>query len=414
MGSQIGVNPPNRLPSNSRITGYDKKLRMKSLLEDIHTHLTGLYNTEKKTIPNVTMMEVDDEINTATSAVITVKLKLNEGGIYGTDFAIGREEQARTRAVTIFRNDLRKVVTTPGYGVRKLDAKLYGLYEQHVDDLADWNKEQEGLEIRQAPLERYGETLVYGDTAANCVRNYNMNIFVGGLALPDASPTYSANVVTYTTNIVAKIQESGNGDIKTPHVGQTANADNLSNISNYCIAKRISPLMIPGLPGGKGYIMTISELQAVYLGDPQWSARNMGALYLQKAALPEKIMNWPGVIGAYKDLLISVDPRQPTLDITGTSSPFGLSAGYLWPGDVDERNRDQLTVCDTSFILGRGAYINWNPEKLHHIQQVDDYGKILGHGTALVRGIQTPHYTDEDGNNPVQFTSALVLFRFPR
>ncbi|HUX57149.1 MAG TPA: hypothetical protein VMV77_09250 [Bacteroidales bacterium] len=413
MGTQIGVNAPTRLDANSRTVGYDKKLRMKSLLEDIHTHLTGLYNTEMKSIPNATMMEVGDDINDKTSAVITVKLKLREGGVYGTDFAIGREELVRTRAVTIYRNDLRKVVSTPGYGVRKLDAKLYGLYEQHIEDLADWNKEQEGLEIRQAPLERYGETLVHGDTAAACVRNYNMNILVAGLTLAGGQPTYSNNVVTYTTNIVAKIQESGGGDIKTPTLGQTANSDTLSNASNYCIAKRISPLMIPGLPGGRGYIMTISELQAVYVGDPQWSARNMGSMYLQKAALPEKVMNWPGVIGAYKDFLIAVDPRQPTLDITGTSAPFGLSAGYLWPGDVDERNRDQRTVCDTAFILGKGAYINWCPEKLHHIQQLDDYGKLKGHGTALVRGIQTPHYTDAAGNNPEQFTSAVVLLRFP-
>lgn len=414
MGTQIGVVAPSRLPSNSRITGYDKKLVMKTVLEDIHTQLSGLYNTEKKTIPNATMMVVSDEINNATNAVITVKLALNEGGIYGNDFAIGREELPRTRAVKIYRNDLRKVVTTPGYGVRKLDAKLYGLYEQHIDDLAVWNKEQKGLEIRQAPLERYGETLVYGDTQATCTRNWNMNTFVAGLDLGSAQPTYSSNIVTYTTNIVAKIQESGGGDIKTPHVGQTLNNDNLSNISNFCIAKRITPLKIAGLPGGQGYIMTISELQAVYVGDSQWSDRNLGTSYVQRAALPDKIQSWFGVIGAYKDLLISVDPRQPTVDITGTSSPFGLSAGYMWPGDVDTRNRDQRTVCDTAFILGKGAYINWEPESVHHIQQVDDYGKMHGHGTALVRGVQTPHYTDENGNNPEQFSSAVVLCRLPR
>lgn len=414
MGSQIGVAVPSQMPSNSRIIGFDKKLRMKALPEDIYTLLTGTYNTEKKSIPNAIIMQIDDAaLSDSTEAVITMKLKLSGGGVYGNDFAIGREERPRTRAVRIFRNNLRKVVTTPGYGVRKLDAKAYKLYEQHIDDLADWNKEHAGLERRQAILERFGETLVYGDTATSCIRNWNMNMFVCGLKKSDARPTYSATTANYTENIVAKIQDSGGGSIKIPLPSQTLNQPNLSNISNFSLDRRLSRLNIPGLPGGRGFVGTISELQATYLGDPAWSSRNLGSLYIAKVALPERVQNWPGVIGAYKDILLIVDVRQPTIDITGTSAPHGLSGGYMWPGDDDQRNRDEDTVCDTMFILGRAASISWYPEKLHHIQQVDDYGAIVGHGTALVRGEQTPHYTDANGNNPEQFTSAVALCRLP-
>jgi hypothetical protein len=342
-----------------------------------------------------------------------MKLKLSGSGVYGNDIAIGTEERPVTRAVTIYRNNLRKTVVEPGYGVRALDAEAYHLYEQHVDDLADWNQEHEGLEIRQTCLERFGETLVYGDTAAAAIRNWNMNIFVAGLDLAYASPTYSSTVATYTENIVAKLQESGGGDIKNPTVGQTLNQPNLSHISNFVLDRRITPLNIPGLPGGKGVVLTMSERQANYLGDPAWSQRNMGGLYVAKTALPEKVMNWPGVLGAYKDLLLVVDVRQPTVDITGTSAPYGLAAQCVWPGEEDLRNRAQNTICDTAFILGKGAYINWYPEKLHHIQQLDDYAAIKGHGTALVRGIQLPHYTDENGNNPEQFSSGVVFLRLP-
>ena len=414
MAGPIGVVTPNRMPANSRLVGYDKQLRMKALVEDIYSKLTGQFNTEKKSIPNAIVMRIDEgALSGNEEAVITLKLKLNGAGVYGNNFAVGQEERPRTRAVRIYRNNLRKPVTTPGYGKRKLDAEGYKLYEVHVDDLADWNKDHDGLEDRQSILERFGETLVFGDTAANCVRNWNMNMFVCGLPKRTASPTYSANTANYTTNIVATIKASGGGAIKIPHVNQTLNQPNLSNISNFCLDRRIDRLNIPGLPGGRGFIGTISEDQAVYLGDPVWSNRNLGALYMGKTALSEKVMNWPGVIGAYKDILLVVDPRQPTIDITGTSAPHGLSGGYLWPGDVDLRNKDQDTVCDTMFILGRGAEINWYPEKLHHVQQVDDYGAIVGHGTALVRGKQVPHYTDENGNNPEQFTSAVVLCRLP-
>jgi hypothetical protein len=393
MGTQIGVVAPQQLAINSMIIGYNKQLQMKALLDDIYVKLMGVYNTERKTIPNAVMNMITGDLGESTVGTITMKLKLSGAGNYGENFLIGTEELPQTRACRVFRNNLRKAVSTPGYGVIKLDAKLYRLYEQHVDDLADWNKEHHGLEIRQAVLETFGETLMYGVTAPVCVRNWNMNIFVAGLDARYASPTYSNAVATYTTNILAKVKESGGGSIKIPHVGQTLGQPVLSNASNWALSRIKSQLSIPGLPGGKGYILTMSEIQGTYLGDPAWSARNLGALYIAKAALPEKVMNWPGVIGAYKNFLLVVDERQPTIDITGTSAPHGLTAGYVWPGETDLRGRDQDTVLDTAFILGKNAIMSWEPEPLHHIQQVDDYGKMIGHGTALVRGIQVPTYT---------------------
>ena len=411
----IGVVAPTALPAQSMITGYDKKLRMKSLLQDIYGKLEGLYNTEKKSIPNAIYMQVAEEaISDSTTAVITMKKPLSSAAVYGNAIAIGNEELPVTKALTIYRNNLRKVVSTPGYGVRALDAAAYKLYEQHIDDLSTWNQEQEGLEIRQAFLQRYGQTLVNGDTAATCVRNWNPNIFVCGLALRSASPTYSSNVATYTTNIVTTITRAGGGSI-IPTVGQTLNQPNLSNISNFAMARRISTMDIPGLPGGKGYVLTISELQATYLGDPAWTARNLGDLYKHVTSLPEKVQNWPGVLGAYKDLLLVVDPRQPTLNPTGSTSPFGLSAGYLWPGDVDLRYRDDRDVCDTAYLHGRGSIVKWVAEKLHHIQQTDDYGAVVGHGTACVRGIQLPVYDQQVPNmgSWEYFSGVLVLCRIP-
>lgn len=414
MATGVGVLAPAQISSKAKIVGYDKQLRMKAVPADIYTRFTEQYNTEKKVIPNAIIFRVDEAaLSDSTEAKITMLLPLSGPATYGNDYAIGGEERPSTRTVTIYRNNLRKTVTKPGYGVRQLDAKGYNLYEKHVDGLALWNEEHEGLEIRQAMLERFGETLMYGDTAATCIRNWNMNIFVCGLPKSTARPTYSATVDTYTTNIVQKLQDSGGGSIKIPHVGQTLNQPNLSSLSNFCLDRRLSRLKIPSLPGGMGFILTISELQATYLGDPAWSQRNLGALYTLKTALAEKVQNWPGVLGAYKDLLIVEDVRQPTIDITGTSKPYGLSGQYIWPGDDDQRNRDQDTVVDTCFILGRGSYINWYPQKLRHISQLDDYEAIHGHGTQLVRGMQTPHYTDDSDLNPEQYSSAVALCRLP-
>jgi hypothetical protein len=412
-GSQIGVLAPTQLPANSRIRGYDKQLRAKGLLEDIYAKLSGEYNTEKKSIPNAIYMTISDAALSETEqATITMKLKLRDAAVYGNNFAIGTEELPRTRTMTIYRNNLRKTVSTPGYGKRKLDAAAYGLFEQHIDDLADYAKEHEGLEIRQAGVERYGETLRHGDTQATCVPHWNRNIFVSGNALRSCRPAFSNTLATYTQNIVARVLAAGGGAI-APTVNQTLNQPNLSNASNFALQQRIARLSIPGLPGGRGFILTMSELQATYLGDPAWSQRNLGSLYTQLTSLPEKTQNWPGVLGAYKDFLLVVDPRQPTIVVGGTSEPYSLTAGYMWPGEVDQRSRDDANTLDTFFIWGKGGLANWYPEKLHHIQQVDDYGAIVGHGFGLVRGVSEAIYFDQNSANEEQFTSVLGICRIP-
>jgi hypothetical protein len=405
------------MAANSTITGYDKKLRMKSPLESIFNvnDLKGQYNTVKKTVPNAIIMDVSEEaLSDAEFTRITMKVPLRQRGVMGNQFAIGQEERPVTKAVTIYRNNLRKVVTTPGYGKRKLDAQGYRLYERHIDDLARWNGEHDDLECEQAILERFGETLVWGDTAAACVRNWNPNIGVVGLPLRTMPVQYNPNRAVYTTNIVNNVLLAGGGAI-APTNTQVLLQPGLSHISNDLIRRRISRLNLPGVAGGKGYVLTYSELQAVYLGDPAWSARNLGTLYITKAALPDRVQNWAGVQGAYKDLLLVCNVRQPTLVVSGTSAPFGLAAGYVWPGDVDERNRGNANVIDTVFALGRGSMINWYPEKLHHIQQLDDYGAIVGHGTALVRGRQIPLFDTaaQSATSYDQFTSGVYLCRLP-
>lgn len=415
-GSQIGVLAPAALSRDSRIVGYDKELRMKSVLADVWSELSGIYDPERKNIPSAIYMKCDERVTgSALEAVITMKMRLRESGVFGNNYAIGTEERARTKSFKIYCNNFRKVVDTPGYGRRELEAKPYGLYEKHVDELADYNKEEEGVEIRQALVERYGETLVYGDTQADCVRNWNPNIFVCGYSRwQDAVPTYSSNRSTYTQAIMTKVLGACGGSL-TPTVNTVLNQPNLSHLQNALVGKRITPLPIPGLPGGSGWIVFVSELQAMYMGDPAWSQRNIGGLWKDINRVSEKVMKWPGVIGSWKKLLFIEDPRMPTITPSGTSTPYGMTAGYLWWGDVDERERDDPEVIDLFMACGAAAVVNWTPQKLHHIQQKDDYGAIVGHGTALVRGVQAPVF---DQQNPVagsaeQYSSILGLCRLP-
>jgi len=394
-----------------RKKGLAKELKMKSAIEDLFSALNGIYTTEKKSIPNAIYMEIEQAATKGSwTSRIPFLYKLREGGVFGRNQAIGEEEQPETKFCDIYRNNCRKVVSTPGYGADKLDAEHIGLFEQHIDNLAEWNKEQEGLEIRQALLETYGETLWHGDTAPLCVKNWNPNVFVAGIGAYDtAQPEYDPGSNVFTTNIATALNSvnSGKGEILTNIV--------LSNICNYAIKKRITQLDIPGLPGNKGYILMISELQEMYIGDPAWAANNLGTAFIRKAALNEKVMSWPGVLGSYKNLLLVTDPRAATVMRQGNNI---LNAGYLKHGDVDDRNRPAAGVdatYDVVTILGRGAVWKWEPEKLHQITQTDDYGAVVGTGTACVRGIGIPIYraSETPSDDIEQFTSAICLAGIP-
>jgi hypothetical protein len=412
----VGVLSPTALPTNSQIRGFDKKLRMKSLLEDIYEDLKGMYSNETKEIPNAIRMEVSEKEKAQSNNVtITMVMRLKGMGVYDPNPAIGQEERPETRTFTIYRNIVRKVVTTPGYGPDDLDARPYGLYENFVGQLAIWNKEHKGLSLRQAILEQYGESLVHGRTLGVSQRNWSPNLLVCGLDRTQMQVAYNTNRATFSTNIINRILTSGGGSLNQL-VSQTLNMPNLSNAQNLAIENRITKLKLPGLPGGMGWILTISELQAVYLGDPAFSTRNMGHFYVEKAALPETVQNWRGVLGKYKSFLIVEDVRQPTLKISGTSAPYGLTAGYVYPGDDnDDRDRNEVYTRDTAFIEGKAAVVDWTAMPLRHIRQSDDYGMIQGHGTAVVEGCAMPIY---DQQNPEvgtheQYSSMVLVCGLP-
>ncbi len=412
----VGVTAPNAIESQARIVGYDKQLRMKSVLDDIYGQLSGIYNSEKKSVPmNSILIKVDEKVVSESSeAVITMQDTLNGLGVYGNDRAIGQETRPTHRSMKIYRNNIRRVITTPGDGVRKLDAKPYNMYEKYMDQLADWNKAHYGWDIREGFIEQHSHPLTQGDTAPDCTQNWHPNVAVCGLPQRSMRPAYSTNRATYTTNIASKVVEATGGGF-TGTASHTLNQPNLSNANNLCIALRITPLAIPGLPGGKGWIMTISERQSMYLGDTAWSQRNLGSLYTAKAALPEKVMNWPGVVGSYKNFLFVEDSRQPTILFSGTSDPYGMTAGYVLPTDDDQRNLDQNDVWDTVFIHGFASMWDWTAMKLHYIKQSDDYEAIDGKGTSVVRGAGVVKY-DQASPNASSFRcfgSVLMLAANP-
>lgn len=400
-----------RLAAASRVIGFNTTLQAMTNVADIWTDLAGLYNRKNESFPkDAIRMKVTDQDK--SEGRITLLDNLALPGVQGQTAATGTEEVARTFAFSTYQANWRKVISVPGYGLRKLEADNYGLYDKHKNNMGTWGKEDHGIEIRTAMLERYSTNLINAasDTAAVCVPWWNPNFFIPTLGLYN-QPAFNVNRATHTNNICQGLQATG-GFGQFP--ARTLTAPVLDDLSNWALnPRRLRMLTIPGLPTGEGYVLTISEIQAALVSNATWAANNLGALFVAKAALPDQVQNWRGVIGAYGNILLVCDPRQPTLLPMNSQPPYTMQSGYMVWNSLDLRNRNSANIKDTAFLLGPAALWEVEGEKPHWITDDRDYAFHGGLGMAGVRGDGLPLFIDATTGGVFNLTSAVVVLDFP-
>ena len=76
---------------------------------------------------------------------------------------------------------------------------------------------------------------------------------------------------------------------------------------------------------------------------------------------------------------------------------------------TDLRNRNHPNIKDTAFLYGAGNTIEVEGEKLHWIDDTQDYGFNEGIGTAGVRGYQLGIFTGPDGSIVYQTGGVWIL-----
>ena len=403
-----------QLPAQSQIAGFDKKLRRRALLADPYVNKKGLFMNNQKGVPNAMYMDVADVALTGSNtATVTMKLPLVGLPVVGNTRITGTEEAPQTKAGVLYRNNYAKTVRTETYGVRYVDQEAYGLYKEHIDDLGDWASQFEGFELRMSVCEVYGWSLGFGDTATPCQPLINSNVHVAGLTNAQ-QPQYSRILSTFTNNIVTAIMTAGGGSLATTNA-QAASFRLFQNI-----AMRAQQMLLwPMEEGGKQtFCFMVSPMFASIYADPTW-ANSGGANWIQFTELSKTIQNWYGIHGVFHssigvDIIIVVDPKHPTLLPSGTAAPYTLRFGYVWPGDVDQRNLDNPNTRDVNVLLGRGAVAKWDAEKLHFIKQDDDYFRIMGNGIHGVRGIQQLRFNNANNSALEYYGSMLVITGRPQ
>ncbi len=377
----------SQLPSASRVTGYAKKLRFRATLKDIFVNMPGLFSRSERSIPNTMYAKIDETANQGANNIrVTMKLPLTGSVVTGNSRLLGNEVAPSTKTGSLYRNNYKYAVRTETYNTRKLDQQNYNLYDQHVKDLGKHAMQFEGKQIRQALMKRYPDDMIAGDLLGVISKAWNPHVFVQGLG-DSEQPSYDSTNQDYINNIADAMYAVNNA--WTQSQSGAANFRMLNKIALRALDKKIMPLDIEG---NDAYILTMSPLQASIYTDPILTGSH-GAVWTSFDRLSDTVQNWYGVIGKFKtsigvDIYVVVDPKCATVLPGGSAAPWTLTPGYMDEGDVDNRNLSNTKTRDVGVLLGKGALVNWEPEKLHMVKHEDDYGRILGTGYAGTRGIQ--------------------------
>ena len=415
----IGVTAPTPLPIPSRKIAYDTNLRIKGVRPSIYTDINvrGKYDAETKKMTSGIVISIDGikEMKGATSGVMTLALPHIQRGRHGRQIITGSEERTRTKHADVHFNNWAHASAVTNDGRDFVMQEYLDLVGKEQGMHETWQGDQLDLEFHQAAVEQFCENLRYSDTQAACTPNLNPNIFIAGLPYDGNHPVYSTNPATYTQRVATAVWNSGGGSFN-PLASQTWSIATIMNLRSFCIKRGILPLPIPGLPGGKGWVVSISEEDHAFLVDPFWNNRNPGAIFRVRNFNGKDIVEWRDEIGYIGPFLFVEDQRLATLLFTGTSEgAFGIQTGYMWHGDTDLRNKDNPHYRNACVVHGNGAFYRWEPIKAHYAYTKEDYEMWKGVCSKGVRGVgQIIHNqaTPAAGTHE-QFTSALCLTARP-
>lgn len=416
--STIEGTPQGALPAGSRMTGYDKKLRIRAQLKDIYVNLPGLYQRQGQAIPNGIYMKID-EMGQVSNEKITVSMKLPLSGsvVTGNRRLLGNEVAPTVKNGSIYRNNYKFAVRTETYNTRELDQRAMGLFDMHVKDLGTHASQFEGLQIRQALIKKFPTDMIDGDLAGVISQSWNPNVHVAG-ATDLNQPSYDTNNQNFINNIVASMYSVG-GQLDNVQAG-SATFRLMNKIALRALDKKLMPLEIGG---NEAFVLAVSPLAASMFGDPTMggsgATTSMGQVWVDHNRLSEKVQNWYGILGKFissigVDIYVVVDPKCPVVEPGGSSAPYTLTDRYVIEGDIDNRQNTtsgETKNKDVCVLLGKGALAKWEPEKLHMVKHEDDYGRILGTGYAGVRGIQRLEFDQASASNTsIEYYGSMLVF----
>jgi hypothetical protein len=419
-----------------RMKAYNTTLRTESVLNDVFEKLSAgiQQDAEGFAIPDAVFMKLDQPVEGAYSITVPMLLALKGKAQLGADNNIlSHEENLRMKHLTVYFNEVKKGVSSWGWGVEANNLSWLNIYARITPLMTDYFRELRGRRIREALMLTYSEELTMAPTSCNQL--FNPNIFIpntdlGNLSLYNYhtltrnSPTYPAyyafsegtSTDYQVSNIEAALDAATDGYAHPEYTIMDMEA--LLALDYYC---KQNLLLEPLNLGGKPTLIFLCPVtQMIKMLDPTGSG-NIGSVWKDVSALTKFEQAVPDAYCRVRNLLLCEDERYPTLTVSGTAEQPILTPGFVNPGnELTGRNNaafDGTTnkVFDVGSVLGKGGIIEWVQQQLKYATESTEYGKINGKGAYQLAGIQLAIFNEDTMTNSsyLQRSSCMVLMARP-
>ena len=411
---------------------FNKQLAEESVLGSIYDKLSGMATvTGDKSVEmpySSILMKVETSLGGSTPQKIQIGMEqpLQNCPRLGTEQALlGNEENVRMKQMTVYYNEIKHAMKYFGWGYYSNEQEFYGQLKRVTPKLINYFAELRDQRIQEAILMTYEEALVVAPHTSNA-QMFNPNWFVPNTAVCN-QPSYDSTALSKSVDGTCPTSDTWTGDFVEVLGDALYAATNDTANPEYCM------LMVEGLLGLEQWLAQTVKMPKVKVGGKElwvyampsshakvfknpFQTGSGGALFTQ--GLPTEVLNYPGVIGAFGNLLIVENERFPTLTLGGADGFWSLQAGFMYPGNNDGRNTDCFSntsgslnyVFDVGYVLGKDALIEWiaNPLKMN-LKETTEYEQIVGQAAYTCAGIQLVKYDNDTKSDTTYYCNGSAI-----
>jgi hypothetical protein len=376
---------PQVVPAALVQTYYDTNLQMQVEGEDIFAGYRGEIKGDGSALPNAVIVTKFQK-GKRTGNVGLLK-SLSVAGLNGRNELSGTsaEEEMTVLSYTCYANEFKKGVKAESFGIDFVADDEYSLLKRGNGLLADFMEKSKGGHRREALIECWSSNLVAAPSSIT--QHITANFYVGGQTLA-LQPAYSDTLSTYKAAINTAIPDLADADNQMTPASITELEHWVRNV------KRIEPLA-----NGR-YILTVPANQKRVLMDP-----DTGILkHLSQSSKPEMATKgWFGTWGMF-DLVEDVRSPMMTADDAGTTIVWSYVSAN------DSRPVVAADNWDVAFVLGKGAVLEYEVEKMHYqTDTTNEYGRDHRLGAFADYGDQIIQY-DNGTDDTLNYGSAVAVF----
>lgn len=400
---------------------WESKLRRDSIRPSVFESLKGaikVIDGVMTTIKSGIFVVIEQPPESSQSVRLSMRTPLRKAPQYGTgNDVLGNEDEQGLLWTELYYNEIKKGVKYKKWGYDYNDTKYLKYVETYAESITEFMAENRDVRIHQALTVSIADELTYaplGSAGTGLTPIFNKNWVIPNIVessypawdLTDMTTTagaldtdsyYSAKTYSGATSFVENIAASL---LSASGTGSTSKAlmtvDFLAHLSYYLPSQLIlEPIDLDGMPT---YIILVADRVASWMMNPN-NTGSMGTNWKSIGTYNDKErMTIPGELGrAYGNLVFVRNLRAPTLTIGGSHGSYTLKAGYLQPGNNDDRNATAWSatsgstnyVFDLCYALGKNALAEYLVDPLNSdLYEQTEYGKVQGRAAYVGSGIQ--------------------------